>query len=148
MFEALFRLRLERDIKVSRALEANFVGPTSTAFQSEVERLTASHIAAHRTRLMESLEHEIFKQEKHLSDEKPRNVVLHFDPDPARKCSSRASGSTGLERSSHRSTLSRLSPMIRRQRLPPLAAIGVIPIQPTPSRFLASSRELEPQAAR
>ncbi len=68
MFEQLFSARLERDIKVSRALEANFFGSQPSKAPSDVERLTSAHIEAYRAKLMESLESEVFKQKKRLAD--------------------------------------------------------------------------------
>ena len=68
MFEELFRSRLERDIKVSRALEANFFGPASAHSPNGLERLTREHIEAYRTRLTGKLESELFKQKKRLAD--------------------------------------------------------------------------------
>ena len=68
MFEELFRSRLERDIKVSRALEANFFGPASAHSPNGLERLTREHIEAYRTRLTGNLESELFKQKKRLAD--------------------------------------------------------------------------------
>lgn len=68
MFEELFRSRLERDIKVSRALEANFIGPASAPASDDLERLTREHIEAYRARLTGKLESELFKQKKRLAD--------------------------------------------------------------------------------
>ena len=68
MFEQLFSARLERDIKVSRALEANFLGPLSSQTPSEGERLTREHIEAYRATLTKNLEGEVFKQKKRLAD--------------------------------------------------------------------------------
>lgn len=68
MFDTLFRERLEHDdITVARALEANFTASSSEA-QTEIERRIRSSIAAHRRRLAESLEREIFRQKKRLAD--------------------------------------------------------------------------------
>jgi len=68
MLEQLFRSRLERGIKVSRALEANFLAPQSPQASSDIERLTHAHIEAYRARRAESLESEIFNQGKRLAD--------------------------------------------------------------------------------
>jgi putative SOS response-associated peptidase YedK len=68
MLEQLFSSRLERDIKVSRALEANFVAPQIPQASSDIERLTRAHIDAYRARRAESLESEIFNQRKRLAD--------------------------------------------------------------------------------
>lgn len=68
MFADLFCSRLERDVKVSRALEANFFGPASSAAPNELERLTRTYIEQYRGKLASSLEHEVFKQKKRLAD--------------------------------------------------------------------------------
>lgn len=68
MFEELFRRRLEQDIKVSHALEANFVCEALTHTASDAERLAREHIEEYRARRMESLESEIFKQKRRLAD--------------------------------------------------------------------------------
>jgi len=68
MFEQLFSARLERDIKVSRALEANFLGPQGSQASNDTERRTREHIEAYRAKLTGSLEGEVFKQKKRLAD--------------------------------------------------------------------------------
>jgi putative SOS response-associated peptidase YedK len=68
LFEQLFRDRLDRDIKVSRALEANFLGPQGAEAPSDFERLTRAHVDAYRARLTGNLESEVFKQKKRLAD--------------------------------------------------------------------------------
>lgn len=68
MFEELFRRRLEQDIKVSQALEANFVGEALTQTAGDAKRLAREHIEEYRARRTESLESEIFKQKRRLAD--------------------------------------------------------------------------------
>jgi hypothetical protein len=68
MFEELFRRRLAQDIKVSQALEANFVDEALTQTASDAERLACEHIKEYRARRRESLEGEIFKQKRRLAD--------------------------------------------------------------------------------
>jgi len=69
MFERLFRERLEHgDIKVARALEANFTTPASPTGESEFEGRIRSLIDAHRRTVTESLERDLFKQRKRLAD--------------------------------------------------------------------------------
>ena len=69
MFETLFRERLEhRDIKVARALEANFMSPATQTGEPEVEGRVRSLIEAHRRIVAESLERDVFKQRKRLAD--------------------------------------------------------------------------------
>ncbi|HXS28333.1 MAG TPA: SOS response-associated peptidase family protein [Steroidobacteraceae bacterium] len=69
LFETLFRERLEHDdIKVSRALEANFTAAPTTTAEPEVERRIRSLIESHRRKRTESLERELFKQRKRLAD--------------------------------------------------------------------------------
>lgn len=68
MFEELLRRRLERNIKVSRALEANFVSEALGGTASDAERLAREHIEVYRAKRMESLESEIFKQKRRLAD--------------------------------------------------------------------------------
>lgn len=67
-FETLFRERLEHDdIKVARALEANFTDREMTG-DSAIERRIRSLIEAHRRKVAESLEREVFRQRKRLAD--------------------------------------------------------------------------------
>lgn len=68
MFEELFRRRLERDIKVSAALEANFLGEALTRTATDAGRLAREHIEEYRARRAGSLESEIFKQRRRLAD--------------------------------------------------------------------------------
>ncbi len=64
MLEELLRRRLERNIKVSRALEANFVNEALGGAVIDVERLAREHIEVYRTRRVENLERKIFKQKR------------------------------------------------------------------------------------
>ena len=68
MFEELFRRRLEREIKVSRALEAHFVSEALGGTASDAERLAREHIEVYRAKRVESLETEIFHQKRRLAD--------------------------------------------------------------------------------
>lgn len=68
MYEQLFGNRLERDIKVSRALEANFLGSANSEPPGDLERLTRERIDAYRAKLTQKLESEIFKLRKRLAD--------------------------------------------------------------------------------
>jgi putative SOS response-associated peptidase YedK len=69
MFETLFRERLEPgNIKVARALEANFTSLASPTGESEVEDGIRSLIGAHRRKVAESVEREIFTQRRRLAD--------------------------------------------------------------------------------
>lgn len=67
-YEQLFRDRLVRDIKVSRALEMNFLGPVPADEPGEFERLTRRHIETYRSRLAKNLEGELFGQKRRLAD--------------------------------------------------------------------------------
>lgn len=64
MLEELLRRRLERNIKVSRALEAKFVNEAPGGAVIDVERLAREHIEGYRTRRVENLERKIFKQKR------------------------------------------------------------------------------------
>lgn len=68
LFEELLRHRLDRDIKVSRALKANFESEALTGTVSDAERNAREHIEAYRAMRAESLEGEIFKQKRRLAD--------------------------------------------------------------------------------
>ena len=68
MKRATTALTLTGDIKVSRALEANFLGPQSSQALIDDECRTREHIEAYRARLTKVLEGEAFKQKKRLAD--------------------------------------------------------------------------------
>lgn len=84
MFESLFRDRLEHDdIKVARALEANFTGSANPTGESEVEGRIGSLIEAHRRKTAESSERELFKQRRRLAD--ARRSLEHKETKRARE---------------------------------------------------------------
>jgi len=69
MFERLFRERLAHGaIKVARALERNFTTPATPTGESEVEGRIRFLIEAHRRKVSESVERDLFKQRRRLAD--------------------------------------------------------------------------------
>src|SRR5215472_14976607 len=69
MFERLFRERLAHGaIKVARALERNFTTPATPTGESEVEGRIRFLIEAHRRKVTESVERDLFKQRRRLAD--------------------------------------------------------------------------------
>lgn len=68
-FESLFRERLDNEaIKVARALEANFTDPASPTDHPGTDQRIRSLIEAHRRKVTESSERELFAQRKRLVD--------------------------------------------------------------------------------
>lgn len=68
MYEQLLATRLERNIKVTRALEANFLGAPGADIPADLERRARGHIEAHRAKLIEKLESDLITFRKRLAD--------------------------------------------------------------------------------